>query len=282
MARDVTPHSAQLPELGPLALLAPHLAAMGERAGVVIEDGAGAPLLEHGPDAAFAAASVIKVPLVMALHAEAERGAISLDERLPVGATVDGSGILRDLRDVAELSARDHAALAIMLSDNTATNRLIERVGIEVVNGYLDRWGCPVTRLRRRMYDFEAARRGLENVMTPRETATLLRALLEGVRIERAVADGVLALLDRNQDGSMLRRYLPDEVRIAHKTGSLAAVRNDVGIVRGPRTVIVAAFTRDLRDPGEGHAFLGVVGWCAARLAGYALDPLPSELSPGA
>ncbi|MFN2519564.1 MAG: serine hydrolase [Candidatus Limnocylindria bacterium] len=282
MAHDAAPHPAQLPELAPLAVLAPHLAAIGERAGVVIADGAGTPLLEHGPDAAFAAASVIKVPLVMALHAEAERGAISLDERLPVGATVDGSGILRDLRDVAELSARDHAALAIMLSDNTATNRLIERVGIEVVNRYLDRWGCPVTRLRRRMYDFEAARRGLENVMTPGETTTLLRALLEGVRIERVVADRVLALLDRNQDDSMLRRYLPDEVRIAHKTGSLAAVRNDVGIVRGPRTVIVAAFTRDLRDPSEGHAFLGMVGWCAARLAGYALDPLPSELSPGA
>ena len=265
-----------------LAELAPRLAAMGERAGVFIADGAGIPLLEHNADDVFPAASVIKVPLVMALHAEAERGALSLEEPLAVGATVGGSGILRDLLDVAELSARDHAALAIGLSDNTATNRLIERVGIDVVNGYLDRWGCAATRLRRRMYDFEAARCGLENVMTPREAASLLFVLLRGEAIERAVAERVIGLLERNQDDSMLRRYLPEDIRIAHKTGSLAAVRNDVGIIRGTRDVIVAAFTRDLRDPAEGHVFLGIVGWCAARMAGSALERLPSELSRGA
>jgi beta-lactamase class A len=274
--------ATQPPPVEELAALLPRLAAMGERAGILIADGDGTPLLEHNADDVFAAASVIKVPLVMALDAEAEGGALSLDERLPVGAKVDGSGILRDLRDIVELSARDHAALAITLSDNTATNRLIDRVGVDVVNGYLDRWGCRTTRLRRRMYDFEAARNGLENVMTPREAARLLLALLHEDGIERAVAERVMALLERNQDDSMLRRYLPEDVRIAHKTGTLAAARNDIGIIRGTRDVVVAAFTRDLREPGEGHAFLGVVGWCAARLAGFTLDALPSELSPGA
>ncbi len=270
------------PATDPLAALIPRLDAMAERSGVVIADAAGEPLLAHNADAVFPAASVIKVPLVMALHAEAERGAITLDERLPVGPTVEGSGILRDLHDLADLSVRDHAVLAITLSDNTATNRLIERLGTDVVNRYLEGWSCRHTRLRRRMYDFEAARCGLENVMTPREAVVLLAGLAGGERIDRGVGERVLALLERNQDDSMLRRYLPAEVRIAHKTGSLASVRNDIGIVWGPRPVIVAAFTRDLRNVAEGHAMLGLVGWCAARLSGVELDPLPSERSAGA
>ncbi|MDP9266408.1 MAG: class A beta-lactamase-related serine hydrolase [Chloroflexota bacterium] len=262
--------------------LAPKLHALGDRAGVLILNEDGLPLLEHNADAVFSAASVIKVPLVMALHAEAHRGAISLDERLPIGATVDGSGILRDLHDVANLSLRDHATLAITLSDNTATNRLIERLGTDVVNRYLDRWGCRTTRLRRRMYDFEAARCGLENEMTPREAAVLLGMLVGGEGVEPWVGERVLKLLERNQDDSMLRRCLPAEIRVAHKTGSLAAVRNDIGIIWGTRPVIVAAFTRDLRDLAEGDAFLGLLGWCAARVSGVDLAPLPSELSAGA
>src|SRR5207253_987272 len=80
-------------------------------------------------DELFPSASVIKLPLVMTLYADATRGLIDLDERVAVGDRVDGSGVLRHMRDVERLSLRDLAMLAIIVSDNTATNRLIERIG---------------------------------------------------------------------------------------------------------------------------------------------------------
>ncbi|MGH2801354.1 MAG: serine hydrolase, partial [Thermoleophilaceae bacterium] len=141
----------------------------------------------------------------------------------------------------------------------------------------LDEWGCRLSRLRRKMYDFDAQRCGLENVMTPRETAALLLRLLRGECADRATSDAVLALLELNQDDSMLRRHLPPGVRLAHKTGTLEGVRNDAGIVTVERPVVVAAFLRELVDVAQGHALLGLLGWCAHRAAGAAAAPLPSE-----
>lgn len=238
-------------------------------AGIVIEDGSGATLFSHEPDALFPSASVIKVPLVMALYAEAASGRIDLGERVAVGERVDGSGILRHATDLASLTLRDLATLAIIVSDNTATNRVIERVGVDAVNAYLDRWGCPRSRLRRAMYDFAARDRGLENEMTPRESARLLGMLVRSELVDRATSGAVLAILAANQDEARFRRYLPEGVWAANKSGSIARVRNDIGVVRVDGTSVVAAgFCSDLASEREGEAFLGFVGWSAYRAAG--------------
>src|SRR5207247_10690283 len=112
------------------------------------------------PDRALPSASVIKVPLVT-LYADAADGRIDLERRMRLGDRVDGSGVLRDLRDVADLSLRDLAALTMILSDNTATNLVIDAVGVERVAERLAEWGCRTTALRRRMYDLEAEKSGL-------------------------------------------------------------------------------------------------------------------------
>src|SRR5688572_7435183 len=104
----------------------------------------------------------------MTLYADAARGLLDLDERVPVGERVDGSGVLRHMGDVEGLSLRGLALLAIIVSDNTATNRLIERIGVDRVGERLREWDCPKTRLSRKMFDFEAAKRGNENLMTAR------------------------------------------------------------------------------------------------------------------
>ena len=230
-------------------------------------------------DELFPSASLIKLPLVMTLYADATRGLIDLDERLAVGDRVDGSGVLRHIRDVERLSLRDLAMLAIIVSDNTATNRLIERIGVDRVAERLREWGCPKTRLSRKMYDFEAAKRGHENVMTARETVSLLVRLQRGECEDRPTSDAVLAVLEQCQDRTMLLRYLPYGAKVPHKTGTLDESRNDAAIVPGERPVIVAAFTRKLRDTGAAVSWLGVVGWCAYRAAGNPGDALPPELT---
>jgi beta-lactamase class A len=238
------------------------------RMGAIARDLEGRELLACDVETAYPAASVVKVPLVMALHAEAAAGRLSLDERVPVGAPVDGSGVLRHLRDLREVSLRDLARLTVIVSDNTATNRLIERVGMETVNGYLDSWGCRESRLRRAMYDFEAARRGRDNVMTPRDTARLFGMLVRGELVDRATSDALLAVFAGNQDESRLARYLPTGTDVAHKSGYIPGVRNDAGVIRVERAVIVAGFCRDLAEEARGDIALGVLGWCAYRAAG--------------
>ncbi len=252
------------------------------RVGVLVRLLDGPTLLEHDADTAFPSASVIKVPLAMALFADAAEGRIDLAEELDVGPRVDGSGILRDLRDVGRLTVRDLCALTMGLSDNTATNRLIERVGPDRIAARLGEWGCTVTALRRKMYDTEAQRRGLENVATAREMTELLARLVRGALVDRATSDAVLALMERCQDESMLRRFLAPGTAVASKSGTLAASRNDVAVFRGPeRTVLAAAFTSEVKDTLAAEHLLGLVGRSAAQAAGIAVPALPFARAGG-
>jgi beta-lactamase class A len=255
------------------------LASLPGEASAFVSDAEGGALFCENEDQPFPSASVIKVPLVMTLYADAARGLLDLDEIMPVGARIDGSGVLRHMRDVKKLSLRDLATLAIIVSDNTATNRLIERIGVERVGERLREWGCTKTRLSRKMYDFEAAKRGHENVMTARETVSLLIRLHRGECEDRAASDAVLAVLEQCQDRTMLLRYLPHGTKAPHKTGTLDDARNDAAIIPGARPVVVAAFTRKLRDAGAAVSWLGMLGWCAYRAAGNSGDPLPPELT---
>jgi beta-lactamase class A len=246
------------------------------RVGVLARSADGETLLEHDADRAFPAASVIKVPLAMALYADAADGWVDLVERVAVGARVDGSGVLRDLRDVESLSLRDLAALMIGLSDNTATNRVIERLGVERVGARMAEWGIGTTALRRAMYDFGAAARGLENVATARDLAALLVRLVAGECRDRATSDAVLALMERCQDDSMLRRFLAPGTKVPSKSGTLDASRNDVAVFSGrEQVVVVAAFTAEVHDPGAAVHLLGMIGRCAAMAAGMTVPPLP-------
>ncbi|TMC03589.1 MAG: serine hydrolase [Chloroflexi bacterium] len=251
--------------------------------GLVVREVGGATLFSQRSDETFPAASVIKIPLVMALYADAAEGRLSLDERMPVGAIVGGTGILGDLRDVRDVSLRDLAMLAIALSDNTATNRLIDRLGVARIDARMAEWGCVRTKLARGMFDWDAQRRGLENVVTPSEMAGLLERLVCGELVDRATSDAVIAVLERCQDDAMLRRYLAKGARTANKTGTLEATRNDAAIVFGPtRTIVVAAFMREVADPLAAVHILGLIGRGAARAAGLDVPPLPFDAAAGA
>lgn len=244
--------------------------------GVLVCSADGDALLEHDPDRAFPAASVIKVPLVMTLFADAAEGRLDLSERVAIGERMDGSGVLRDIRDVDAMSLRDLAALAIGVSDNTATNALIARVTVARVAERMREWGIATTALRRRMYDFEAAKRGVENVATARELVALLSRLVAGECVDRATSDAVLRLMERCQDDQKLRRFLEPDAVVASKSGTLDASRNDVAVFRGPtRTILAAVFTSEVRSALEAEHLLGLIGRSAALAAGMSVPPLP-------
>jgi len=116
------------------------------------------------------------------------------------------------------------------VSDNSATNVLIDRVGMDNVRRLTDSLGLKNTQLRRKMMDLKAATEGRENISTPREMMHFLEALYRGKVIAPALQDDFFSVLATPKD-SWLPRDLPPEVRIANKPGSLEGVRNDSGIV---------------------------------------------------
>ena len=238
----------------------------------------GSVLFSQRADEKFPAASVIKLPLVMALYADAAEGRLSLDERVPVGTRVGGSGVLGWLPSVGELSLRELAALTVSVSDNTAANALIDRLGVARISERLGSWGIVHSRLQRLLFDMEAKSRGLENLMTPGETARLLLRLVRGECVDPATSEAVIAVLRTCQDETKLRRYLPYGAVVAHKSGWIEGVRNDAAVIWAERPVIVAAFVRET-DPVEASILLGLLGWCAYRAGGADVPPLPLELS---
>ena len=254
--------------------------ASGGRVGAVVLGDDGSEALVLDADETYYSASVIKLPLVMTLYADAAAGRLSLEERVPVGERVGGSGVLRDVVDVGPLSLRDLAALAMTVSDNTATNRLIERIGVERVNERLDEWDCPRTRLQRAMFDMEAKARGHENLMTPRECASLLSYVLRRSGAGDEAMSAVLHLLERNRDLSRLGRYLPKGADVAHKDGwgdDPEYVDNDAGIVTARGAAVVVGFTQRLA-PLVARPLLGLLGLAAAEMAGAEVAGVPAEL----
>ena len=243
-------------------------AGLAGRAGLYVARDDGTVIYEHDADGLYPAASVIKIPILMAVYADAAEGRLSLDEHLAVGTHLPGTGVLGHVPGVVDLTIRDHATLMIIVSDNTSTNRLMERVGVERIAERMRDWGCVGTQLRRKMFDHEAAERGLDNVATPRELGGLLLRLLRGELVDRVTAAAVLAVLEQTQTRACIPRYLPARARVAHKTGELEKVRNDAAVIWAERPVVTVGFVNGVPDIRPAQSLLGLLGWLAYGEAG--------------
>ncbi len=220
-------------------------------------------------DARFPTASTIKTAVMIEAWQQAADGRLPMETRLALAGVdkVGGSGILRGLGDGVSLSVADLVHLMIVLSDNTATNMLIERLGTARVNARLDAYGLTDTRLFRPTF-----RDGRPDVLpdlerefglgmtTPREMAKLMALIAQGKAVSAAASDAMLATLRRQQDRAMIPRSLPGTVQVGNKTGTdeekhAAAdgikrhVRADAAIVTGPNVnYVVAIYAREIED----------------------------------
>lgn len=202
----------------------------------------------------FPTASSIKLAILYELFRQADEGRVKLDAPIawdPKRA-VEGSGVLFELTNPA-LNLRDHATLMVVLSDNTATNVVIDAVGMDRVNARMQALGAGDIRLRRRMMDLDAAKQGNENVATPAGLARLLIAIEKGEGLSASSRDAVLAILKKSKTSPMLRG-LPPGVAAATKPGELDGVRADAGVVYVTgRPFVFVAMTSWLGDDGEGE-----------------------------
>jgi beta-lactamase class A len=213
-------------------------------AGYVFVDLTSGEKIAHLEHETFPTASTIKLAIVYELFKQASEGRIKLDETMMLDRSkaVGGAGVLAEM-GTPTLSIRDYAVLMVTLSDNTATNVLIDRLGMDAITKRLQELGLAATKLRRHMMDAAAARRGDENVSTPDDLARLLQAM---------PAEGI-ELLKKPKE-SRLRRALPPGVAAADKPGELDGVRVDAGIVYAKnRPFVFCVMTTFLREEVEGE-----------------------------
>ncbi len=199
--------------------------------GVVVKDLTTGRTIEIRGDVVFPQASSIKLALIYELYHQAGAEKIDLNSlrTLPT-LRAGGSGILPLLSGKAQLTVRDLAVLMMSLSDNAATNILIDEVTMAAVNARMDALGLSKTRLRRRMIDLQAARRGEENVSTPREMVRLIEAIRKAEGLEATLADDLRAVVGVSKSTGF-RDPLPPGLTILDKPGSLEGVRTATGLV---------------------------------------------------
>ncbi len=237
-------------------------------------------------DDLFQLASVFKVPVIVTLYRQVDSGKFDLDERVEMTEyeKVPGSGVLRELTPGLELTIKDYRTLMMMISDNTATDMLVDLVGKDNVNNTMLELGLQRTKIstcREILFELvglgdvdpkdrtmqlwsETMRKiqegiisrpgrvkmGESNVSTPREMMTLLEKIYDGEAASRTSCEEIIALMKRCQTGeNRIWRHLPrDKVEVAHKTGTVMGVVNDGGIIfpKDGDPYILCAFTKNL------------------------------------
>jgi beta-lactamase class A len=185
-------------------------------------------------DLIFTQASAIKIPILMEVYKQAHEKKFALTDIKPLQQinTVAGSGILNAMTDPVNLSIRNYCMLMIGLSDNSATNMLIELVGMKNVTNTMLSLGFSNTRLQRKMIDQPASLRNEENISTPAEAAKLLKLLFDGKFIDAATSNEIVSILQKNPiENSKIAVGVPGNVKIAFKTGGMGGVSTEWAIV---------------------------------------------------
>ncbi len=229
-------------------------------------------VLEINPERLFPSASVIKIPVLALLLKDVAEGRIDWHGRREVAPEnrVGGTGILLDLdRDYVPTVAT-LARLMIVLSDNAATNEILDMVTIDRVNQFCQSLGMVHTKLMRKMMDFASLQAGKNNFMCARETGQLLVKLARGDFLSPEISQKIVEIMEHQLCRNMLPALIPavpydaseeekqhldsDMVLVANKTGDLEGLQHDVGIFTLPdgRRYVIAMFTGDLVSNGEG------------------------------
>jgi beta-lactamase class A len=206
-------------------------------------------------DEPFPTASLIKVPILVTLFDLVEKGEIALDDRIRVLKIdkVPGSGVLQFLHDGIEITVRDAAWLMVTVSDNTATNLLLDKVAIRRVWQKMEALGLPRTKVHSKSFQRftsvamdSSVKYGL-GVTTPDEMAGLFALLANGKAVSPAADSVMLRMLEQNTNGELLRRFTTG-APLAHKDGAGDQIRTNCGLFRLQSRVVACVLTNQNED----------------------------------
>jgi len=238
--------------------------------GLYIEDCQTGEVFTVNGEKQFPAASTIKVPMLAMLLKDAQDGLIDLDQPREI-AEVNRvpNGVICSLNKGFKPTLRDMAWLMIVVSDNLATNEIIDVIGYDRFNKFWQEWGCGSTKLLRKM--MEAVKEGRNNFTSASDMGKILSAVARGELYNKQIADEMFSIMRDQKLTARLPHLLPTTtvynangevaegmVMVSHKTGSNPGLVHDVGIFElpGHRRYIVAVYTQDFPTVAEATVFI--------------------------
>ena len=252
--------------------------------GVAVHD-AGRELYSRHGDRRFRAASTIKVPIMIEAYRQIERGVLSLDDRheLRDEDRVPGSGVLGHLHAGLDLTFADLLYLMIAVSDNSATNLIIDRIGLDAVNASMHSLGMRDSILGRKMLGRLPKEGDPENWATPLDFSLAVQAIVNGEAAGPESCTRMLETLEQQGEVRRISRFLlgGEGVSWGTKPGDLAGVVNDVGFVTSDRgTLTMAVFCENLDDLDHAERTIGEIARAALSLTGIVSFELDASASP--
>lgn len=230
------------------------------RLGLAVEIGGGQLFINS--EEVFSSASIIKIPILIEGLRQGECGLINLEQLVRISNRAGGSGVLQALSDAASMTVQDLLTLMITVSDNTATNLLIDLLGMDKINACLSNLGLQYTVLNRKMMDLESLERGVDNVTSPLDMLVCLKIIHEGSFLSEKSRKLAMEIMHFQQFHDKLSAQLDlDRVFVASKTGGLPTVEHDCAIMnyRG-KTAYVAALSDRLDDTYAAKQVLSRIG----------------------
>ncbi len=198
-------------------------------------------------DRQMPSASMIKLIIAETLLKQASAGKLSLDDayELDRADVVGGTGEIQGMAAGTKLDNRELLQQMIVSSDNTATNVIIKRVGMDAVNAEAKALDLKATKLQRLMMDLDAAKEGRDNFTSADDLAKLLQMVYDGTFVDKQSSKLMLEILEQQKDNDCISKGLPEGTKFAHKTGSGTTVRHDGGIVEGEHPFVLVCLCGD-------------------------------------
>ena len=194
-------------------------------------------------------ASMIKLLILAELMKKIFENKFSLSDTVMMAnfMKIGGDGVLKELNTGHHFTLKELATLMIIVSDNQATNILIDFLGMENINQLGKELDLKETFLGRKMMDAEARKKGYDNYTCADDISLLLKLIYQEKLINKEASQLMLDILLRQQQGERLQRYLPSDIKIAHKCGDLDNLENDGGIIWiGDKAYILVVLTNGM------------------------------------
>ena len=229
----------------------------------------------HDADEAMPTASLIKFMLMLEVYEQVREGKLKLSDLVVLRKEdmVPGAGILTyHFSDGATFPLRDAVRLMIVFSDNTATNLVLDKIGIASTGKRMAEWGCPNTKIHAKVFkgsttsiDPERTKKFGLGSTTAREAIRLLEKLHHGKLVSPEACKEMIGHLKKCDDKTKLKRLLPEKIEVAHKTGSVSEVKTDAGILYlpgGPVAICVLTAKNEdkrFRDDNAANVLIGKI-----------------------
>jgi beta-lactamase class A len=233
--------------------------------GIALRDLDAGTSFDYNAGRVFHAASTMKVPVMIEVFRQAEAGRFGLDDSLVVtnrfNSIVDGSPYVLDTADDSDADVyrkigrsatiRWLVERMITVSSNLATNILIDYVGADAVQSTIEALGITTMEVHRGVEDIKAYDLGLNNTATAGDLATLLQRLAQGAAVSPEADSTMVEILFHQEFNDIIPAGLPQDVRVAHKTGSITEIHHDAAIVYPPdrRPYVLVILTEGVANP---------------------------------